>query len=1039
MITDPKIMLKLEKIAARYMALRFEAVATVRMEMCETRQHFRAEPPRSAGLTWRPAPTGTKWGGEWRTGWFRGNVTLSRSCRGRRVFIRAATGGPETLFLVDGVHRGVFDVNHPVRMMTGKGVAGRKHHLSFEAYSGHTHPGALPDNVVQPQPRRSRTFESVDVVLEREDVSAFAFDLTTLWQLARAMDENSLRRNRVVRALADVYAAIDAMPSETGESSWREKLAAARKIMRPVLATKNGPTAPRFGLIGNSHIDTAWLWPLAETWRKCARTFSSLLNLMEQYPEFTFVQSAPCHTDVLRREYPGIFRRIKKKVAEGTWEPNGGMWVEPDANIPSGESFVRQFLVGQAATREMFGYTSNTLWLPDVFGYSASLPQIMRDCGVEYFCTQKMSWNDTTRLPVDTFVWRGLDGSAVITHFITNYVTRPNPESLTAAWKWVQHKDVQDRRLCVFGFGDGGGGPTAEQIELSRRVGDLEGCPRTTFTTVGKFMDSVRDELTDLPVWAGELYLELHRGTLTSIAKIKRGNRRAEVALREAELWSVQAALLRGAKVPAAKLLDIWKRVLTNQFHDILPGSSIAEVNDEAVETFDACIAEARGLAATALKRLAGRASGKPSRVLVANSLSWDRTGEMVLDDVPTGTKPADATIASQWIIDVRGRRRLVISGLTVPALGAAVLEMKPGRSRGRSPFTVGPRSVETPHAKVRFDAAGRIVSLLDKASRRQVVRKGGALNALTIAEDIPTNWDNWDIDADHELKRKGEKRLVARKVIANGPLQLRIRSTYRIGEASTLTQDMVFHATGPQIDFETVIDWAETHKLLKACFDLDVLADFARHEIQYGHAERPTHRNLPQDRARFEVCAHKWTDLSEGGFGVALLNDCKYGVSVRDGEIGLSLIKSGTHPDARGDAGTHDMTYSLLPHACGFSVESVVRPAYELNVPPTVTPAGAKTQGFPSLLTVDAPNVIIESVKQAERGNAFVVRLYEAGKTGTHVNLTFHTPVESACETDMLEENPRELRVKDGKVRLYLRPFEIKTIVIPSTRASNV
>ncbi len=475
MLTERKIPSKLEQIEQRYTALRFERLADIPMQMAETLEHFRQEPGPEANLAWQPAAPGLKWGDNWVSAWFRGDITLPESAGGRRLFVRAQTGG-ETLFFVDGCPRGVFDDNHPVVMMASHGVAGRSYRLAFEAYAGHFIPGVMPAERKQPDPSKSRTFNGIELVLEREDVSGFVFDLKVLRQLVKALDEHSLRRNRVLRELACVFALVDAMPDEAPEAQWRPKLAQAREIMRPLLECRNGSTAPFMGIIGHSHIDTAWLWPLEETWRKCARTFSSVINLMEQYPEFLFMQSAPCHTDVIRREYPWLFDRIRDMVAVGRWEPNGAMWVEPDCNLASGEALVRQLLVGQRATREWFGYTADTLWMPDVFGYSAALPQLLRQAGVRFFCTTKIAWNDTTRFPYDTFTWKGIDGSSVLAHFNAIHCW-PDPETLTAQWNWVQHKDVQDRRLCAYGFGDGGGGPMAEMIEVSRRVADLEGCP----------------------------------------------------------------------------------------------------------------------------------------------------------------------------------------------------------------------------------------------------------------------------------------------------------------------------------------------------------------------------------------------------------------------------------------------------------------------------------------------------------------------------------------------------------------------------------
>jgi len=1023
MIIDNRVLRKLNTIEARYEALRFEKISEAPVEMCEVREHFRQEPK----LKYKSAPAGTKWGGEWMTAWFRGDIRLPKQGHGKKVFVRARTGGVETLFLVDGKHCGVFDHFHPVVMMTLKGVGGQKYHLSFEAYSGHLVPGCSPNENAAPQKLRSRTFDGIELLLEREEVSAFVFDVRVLRQVMNSLEANSLRRNKIMDCLMKVYASIDAMPEETEEADWRPKLAQARKLMRPLLEAKNGTTAPFIGLTGHSHIDTAWLWPLAETWRKCGRTFSSVLNLMEQYPEFTFLQSAPCHADVTRREYPGIFKRMQQMVKAGRWEPNGGMWIEADCNIPSGESFIRQFLVGQKATRAMFGYTSDVLWMPDVFGYSGALPQILRGCEIEFFCTTKLSWSDTTRFPYDMFIWKGIDGTSVLTH-LNNMHCRPDPETLTAQWNKVPHKNMQDRVYTAFGFGDGGGGPMAEMIEVARRVGDLEGCPRTGYVSLSKFMQGVRDELTDLPVWLGELYLEYHRGTLTSIAKIKRGNRKVEFALREAEILSTLAAL-RGAQYPSARFEDLWKETLTNQFHDILPGSSIAEVNDEAIASFEHCIAGAKELTQAALSKLARTRSNGAGSLLVANTLGWERKGEMALEGIPVGRYPDCLGVRAQWIEDVEGKKKLILEGLNIPAFGSVVVPLKRAAPAGESPFKVSPKRIDAPHAVIRFDKAGRMISFIDKASGRELVKPGGALNTLLIGEDIPEAWDNWDIDADQSMKMHEEQRLVKREVVSNGPLQLRLRSTYKIGLNSTMVQDMVLHVGSAQVDFESVIDWAEKHKLLKAKFALDIRTDFARHEIQYGYIERPNHRNLPQDQAKFEVCAHKWTDLSETEFGVALLNDCKYGVSVLEGEVGLSLMKSGTHPDMRGDAGRHLFTYSLLPHACGFSVESVVRPAYELNVPPLAKMVGDGVKPFHGPVEVEAKNVIVECLKWAEKGNAFIVRLYEAGKTGGKVKVKFNMALAAVSETNMLEEKPRKLRLNRNAVSLYMKPFEIKTL----------
>ncbi len=1021
MITHSRTLRKLQHIGRRYEALRFHAVSSISMEFTQTTEYLADEP---AEADYAPIAPGAHWGDSRVTAWFRGDVVLPEVCDGRRVFVNARTGGVETLMLVDGKHRGNFDPNHHSVMLVDSAGAGACYHIALEAYAGHTFPGTQPDDTGRFVGPGSCVFEGVDICLEREDVTAFVFDLRVLLQLVLSLDEHSLRRNQVALGLAEVFAIVDAKPGEVPEEAWRPKLARAREIMAPLLALRNGPTTPRFAAIGHSHMDTAWLWPLRETWRKCARTYSGVLNLMEQYPQLLFIQAAPVHAEKMRELYPDIFAGIKQRVAEGRWEPNGAMWVEPDCNIASGEAMVRQLLVGQMSTREMFGYTADTLWLPDVFGYSAALPQLLRGAGVEFFCTTKISWNDTTRFPYDTFIWKGIDGSSVTTHF-HRIELLPEPQMLHDEWNRVLHKDVQDRVLCTYGHGDGGGGPAHEMLELLKRVEDLEGCPRVAPMTVSAFMQSVRDELTHLPEYTGELYLELHRGTLTSIARVKQLNRRCELTLRDAECLCTLAAL-RGAPYPAAELLSLWKEFLTNQFHDILPGSSISVVNDEAIECMEGVVNRARVLGAAAMHGLGATDAGE--RAMVVNTLGWDRGGEIVLEGLPIGRSIAGA--ACQWIESVDGKGRLAVSGPTIPALGARVLPLADGPDQAQSPFTVTDEQIETPLLRVCFDGEGRIVSLFDKQVGRDVCIPGGAINALLIGEDVPLAHDNWDIDADQDLKMETDHRLLSRKVVADGPLQLRIRSEYEIGLRSRLTQDMVLHSQSKQIDFETRVEWAEGYRLLKAAFDINVASGEALHEIQYGHVARPTHTNRPEDRAMFEVANQKWTDLSDNGYGVALLNDCKYGIRASGNRLALSLIKSNRHPDDRGDAGTHFFTYSLLPHEGHFSVESVVRPAYELNIAPIFARAGDVAEDLASLVTVDVPNVIIEAVKWAEDSDGYVIRLYDAGGMATRAQVTFGAPVSRVRETNLLEESGTDVALTGACLTLAFRPFEVKTLV---------
>ncbi len=1025
MLVDKRVRPKLEAALERYHTLVYEAVGDVPMQMAETEEHLRSPMEAAEKLEWREAASGTQWGKAWSSAWFAGTAVIPEACEGREVFVGAKIGGAERLLFVNGIAAGLLDSyeagdplpHHLAKRACASGKAGQKLDIAIESYAGH------PQNPREDDGRHVQTFTRVQLLLRRDDVKDFYLDLRTLLNMMGYLDPNSLRYNRIMVGFEEVYKILPQIPAEVTEEQWRPAMNRAREILRPLLEAKNGDTMPFIGLTGHSHLDTAWLWTLDETIRKGARTFSTALSMIEQYPEYRFLQSAPCHADWMRVHYPEIFDRIRKAVKEGRWEPNGGMWVEPDCNIPSGEAMIRQFLYGQAFTRKWFDYTADVYWQPDVFGYSGAIPQIMRGCGIRFFMTTKIGWNDTNRFPYDTFHWQGIDGTSVIAHF-HNIHCWPEPRALQDQWWTVQHKDVQDRRYVPYGFGDGGGGPQEEMVEISRRVVDLEGCPRSRHISVSEYMNDLERDLADrLPVWSGELYLEKHRGTLTSIHGVKRGNRKAELALRDAE-WALSMARILRGDYPAEKLEALWKLLLTDQFHDVLPGSSIAPVNDRAIREFGEVRSGADALRDEAIKSVGETAS---DQVTLANSLSWTREGEIVLAGLPDGQAPAGGDVVTQAFEDVEGERKVAVSGVSVPPLGIASIPLADEEKVAESPFRTVGGSVDTPFASVRFDERGRIVSFIEKAGGRELVREGGAFNIFWCGEDIPGDSDNWDIDADYVLKQHDDARLISREIIANGPLQLRIRSRFEIGDRSTLTQDMVFHSTTPRVDFETQVDWRETHKLLKAGFDTAIFAENARHEIQFGHLMRPTHQNLSTDRARFEVSNHKWSDLSEAHYGIAILNDCKYGISVLGGDMRLTLLKSGTAPDHRGDNGVHRFDYALLPHEGPFSAAGVVRPAYEFNVPIVAVPGCSVSEM--SLASVHVPNVVIETVKWSEDGKALVLRLYEAEGARTCCRLTLGVKATRAAAANMLEEEQGELAIIDNGLELEFRPFEIKTV----------
>ncbi len=945
------------------------------------------------------------------------------------------------MLFVDGVPASGMNAYHSEVLLLERAGGGERFSIHVEAYSGH--PCAHGD----PYAPKYRTIHCVsgsaevqpplplnasEIVVPRKDISALYFDADTLYRTALLLDGNSRRRHLLLDGLCEAMELIP--PHWDGEEELEEAARAARKRLAPLLDRPNGPSAPSVGIVGHSHIDIAWLWPIRESIRKAARTFSTIIGLMNEYPEMRYIQSQPILYAMIEEHYPELLPSIRRRVEEGRWEPNGGMWVEADCNITGGEALVRQFLEGDRKCQELFGYRADTLWLPDVFGYSAAMPQILKGCGIENFVTNKITWNETNLFPYSTFWWEGIDGSSVFAQLITNregnYNAEVYPEVMQSAWGYSQQKETIDSAFATVGWGDGGGGVTREMCEYARRMRDLEGCPRTSFVNVSDFLRRLRDQPIERPRWVGELYFEMHRGTYTSQARAKRQNRKLELLLREVELYSTMASQL-GRPYPADALQRHWRAVLTNQFHDILPGSSIPRVYEDAERTYAEVEEELLSLRGQALQELGQHLApaGEKNVWMLANALSWKREDIVIIEDHGFSS----AIDASGRELPCQPLRDGLAVRVSLPSMGATTIALRSAEKNAASPFVYDGETLETPHYRLTFDGAGRISSLFDRAAERELVREGLQLNAFYTADDLPTGNDAWDIDRDYRRTVHQEVGMESREIEADGPLLFSLRSRYRIGRRSTLTQLMVFYANSRRIDFETEVDWRERHTLLKVGFGLDIHADSWRNEIQFGHITRSTHTNTSWDQARFEVCAHKWVDLSEGDYGVALLNDCKYGHDALDRMISLTLLKSATGPDENADQGPHAFTYALFPHQGDFSVEAVVREGYALNCPVTALPIenARGSSASTSLCEVSNPNVVIEAVKRAEGDDGMVIRLYEAGRTRGPVAVTFRGTLTGAMECNLLEESLGEAEYEGNTLLFDISPFEIKTFKV--------
>lgn len=1009
----------MKTVMEEYEGLIFEKVGEIEdAKYLITKEHLREVPAENL----ENLEKGMKWGAFYDNLWVVGKTTVPKEAEGKKLYAVSHAGNGEELFFINGVPSGMFSWKkfnctggaHDAQLITANAKQGDVYELAFECYAGHPY----DDPATQDMEVARDQYNGIDISVMNEEIKDFVFDVREIISLSEVLETSNMMKYHARRALMKINEAMIKCPKERSKEDIMKGVREALKISRPFFQGKNNRIFGYVGLIGHSHLDSAWLWPYKETIRKAARTFTNAMNMMEQFPEYKFIQSSALHSEWMKKYYPYVFERMKKFIAKGSYEPNGGVYVECDCNITSGEFLIRQFLIGQHFTRDNFGYTSDTFWLPDTFGYSANIPQIMHGCDTKYFVTQKMYSCEINAPHAETFKWKGIDGSEVMVHYYYGGV-HGDCKLVHNTASEIRYKDGYDMHLAAFGEGDGGGGPSYGVCETVERSRHCDALPEAKYQTVSDFLTKVYDEYGDnLPVWSNELYYEYHRGTLTQKHEVKRKNRKAELMIRDMEYF-----LSRNGKAYDEDTHEHIKNVLLNQFHDILPGTSIQCVYDnfevEMAENFE-YFGKVIDSEKSALVKNAD------NKITVFNTLSFDRDDIITLD----GETGIDGYKVQSYT-DINGNLKTDVLGVNIPALASKVLTKTAYTKTDSSVFSYDGKVVTTPFAKVVFDDDGYISSFIDLQSGRELKKEGGiSLGAFITAEDRPAHWDNWNIDSDtfNELKPVYNA-LVNRELVSIGDVELRLRSKFKINDDTSVTQDIVFYANSAKVDFHTIVDWNSKHLLLKTGFDLDLHSTFARNEIQYGHIQRPTHRTTSYDLAKFEVCNHKWTDISESQFGVAILNDCKYGISQVDCNLMLTLHKGGTSPTYDGDKGVHEMTYSLLPHACSFDTNSVIKPAYMLNVKSIVADGEAKLDSF---MTVDKDNILIEAIKPAEKiENAFVARLYECENSKTNCVLTIPTGVKKVSISNMLEDVKEDLEIVDGKVELSFKAFEIKTLVL--------
>lgn len=1006
-------------------------------------KYLNIEAVEKAQGQWRDFQTGDLWGGRDRHCWFRTKVQVPAEFQGQTIALNLKTFdegwdavNPQFILYIDGEHIQGLDINHREVILTDSAEVGKVYNIDLHAYGG-----MVAD-------RKASLYG--ELVLVDKLIRELYFNIQVPIWVCEKLSKEDKRRIDMLNVLNEAVNILDLRKTYSDEyyNSIREANEFLKIEFYDKLCGKEEVIAT---CVGHTHIDVAWQWTVAQTREKAARSFSTVLKLMEQYPEYKFMSSQPVLYKFLKEDYPKVYEKVKEKVKEGVWEPEGAMWLEADCNVTSGESLVRQILFGKRFFEKEFGVKNEILWLPDVFGYSAALPQILKKSNINYFMTTKISWNQFNKMPYDTFMWKGIDGTEVLTHFITTkdpyqdpsmhfttYNGQIHPGAIMGAWERYQQKNINDDVLVCYGFGDGGGGATYEMLEVGRRLNKgIPGCPKVEMGTAKDYFRNMEEKVKGnryLPKWSGELYLEYHRGTYTSMARNKRDNRLCENLYEASEKFNSFNTVL-GGSYPQEALNKGWENILLNQFHDILPGSSIQEVYEVTKEEYRSLLENGSYTLNKALSSLAGRINVDRNAVVVFNSLSYER------NDIAKFSVPEN--IVNPILFDEEGKRVIcqrieggeaVFFAKEIPAQGYKTYYIVDDQVKcSDSLININSSCIENDFFQICLDEKGQIKSFYDKKNNRELLKSGEKGNVLQAFEDKPMNFDNWDIDIFYKEKMWNVDDIQKIEVVENGPVRAALKIERRFLD-STIIQKIFVYRDIDRVDFETYVDWKQSQVLLKVAFPIDINTNKATYEIQYGNIERPTHSNTSWDVARFEVCGQKWADISEGDFGVSLLNNCKYGHDIQEGTMRLTLIKSGIEPNPTTDQEEHYFTYSIYPHRGEWKDSETVSMAYNLNVPLYARIEQAHKGELPlklSFINLDKNNVMIETVKKAEDGDEFIVRMYEFHNKRSKVTMEFFKDIVSVNECSLMEEDIKSFDIKDNKVEFVIKPFEIKTFKV--------
>ncbi len=961
--------------------------------------------------------------------WFSSEITVPEGFDGKEMRLEFNIGG-EALIRVNGVIRGSVtqspgSQHREVIIINEKFNAGDVLKIDIEAT---VNSGDFCDEAMAGARDTEYTFKKAELTFIDTVAEGYWYDLQVGFEALDAIKDDYIR-NAVYQAIDDSLHIVD---FDFEEERVRESIAKAADYYREALS--NIKYVPQSDVIytSHSHIDVAWLWRIQESVRKGARTFSNNMALMDKYPEMTFAQSQAVLYDMMKRYYPDVYAKIKEKVANGQWDIVGNVWVEADTNIASGEALIRQLLYGREYFLTEFGTCSDTYWLPDCFGFSWALPQIIKRSGMKYFLTSKLNNNDTNRFPHTLFRWKGNNGDEIVA-----YLQRPsyNGEYRVSELMECETNDEKalfNTTMAMFGHGDGGGGAMHEMLERGKRLKNFPGLPSTSIGHVDRFFDKISEDYDKLPVWNHEMYYENHRGTYTSQAFVKKNNRKNEYRLSRGEMTSLFACALAGGEYPKAELEECWKILLTNQFHDILPGSSIHEVYEDARRDYAALSKRTSAVLADAIKRLNSKLKIEKDSVAVWNLTSLEQTCPVNVEVPCAGLCAVDENgdILPSTVTEKEGRFILTFTAPALPPMGCKVFAL--AKAENTAPAVKAEKTLlENSKLRVTLDENAIITSIYDKVNCRETLDGKG--NLLSVSQDKCDHETAWNLEINYR-KKMWELDSADSVEVTESNAQRGVIRVVRSFNKSTITQDIILNADSDELVFDTSVDWWETDKVLKAAFDVAVINTEATYDIAHGAIKRPTHSNTCYDAAMFEVCGHKWADLSEGGYGVSLLNDCKYGYDIHDSKMRITLMRAPTCPDPTGDHGVSTFVYTYYPHKNGWQDAETVRKALALNVAPVASFLTANNGEFDkvdSLITLSCDNVIIDAVKQAQDGNGIILRVVETQQRRGSVTVDWKLPASKVFATNLMETDEGEIEFANGRFSFDIKPFDVLTFRI--------